>query len=102
MFVLNEMSWDAYFGDKLHRSTTGAAVNVARIPALTMELGTGHMPDAAIVQACLTGLKNVLRWAGMIDGEPEPITGIKVVDPGYACRRRGTPRLTVPCIVRHL
>jgi hypothetical protein len=75
---------------------------VARIPALTMELGTGHMPDPRIVGACLTGLKNVLRWAGMIEGEIEPITGIKIVDPGYPCRRRGTPRLTVPGVVRHL
>ena len=100
--VLREMACEAYFDAKLHRSTTGAAVNVARIPALTMELGTGHMPDSKIVAACLTGLKNVLRWAGMLAGDLEPIAGIKVVDPGYACRRRGTPRLTVPCIVRHL
>jgi hypothetical protein len=100
--VLREMACDAYFDDKLHRSTTGAAVNVARIPALTMELGTGHMPDPKIVAASLAGLRNVLRWAGMLEGEPEPITGIKVVDLGYGCRRRGTPRLTVPCIVRHL
>ena len=100
--VLREMACEAYFNDKLHRSTTGAAVNVARIPALTMELGTGHMPDPKIVTASLTGLKNVLRWAGMLEGEMEPIAGIKVVDLGYACRRRGTPRLSVPCIVRHL
>ena len=25
-----------------------------------------------------------------------------MVDLGYPCRRRGTPRVTVPCIVRHL
>jgi predicted deacylase len=100
--VLNEMALSAYFDDKLHRSTSGAAVNVARIPALTMELGTGMMPDANIVRAALAGLKNVLRWADMLDGEMEPITGIKVVDPGYPCRRRGTPRVSRPCVVRHL
>jgi uncharacterized protein len=100
--VLNEMALSAYFDDKLHRSTTGAAVNVARIPALTMELGTGHMPDARIVQAALVGLKNVLRWAGVLEGEAEPIEGITVVDLGYACRRRSTPRVSVPCVVRHL
>ncbi len=101
--VLREMACEAYFNDKLHRSTTGAAVNVARIPALTMELGTGHMPDPKIVAASLAGLKNVLvRRAGMLEGDMEPITGIKVVDLGYPCRRRGTPRLSVPCIVRHL
>ncbi len=100
--VLNEMGCAAYFDDKLHRSTTGAAVNIARIPGLTMELGTGHMPDPHIVQACVTGLTNVLKWAGMLEGEYEPITGIKVVKPGYPCRRRGTPRVSVPCVVRHL
>ncbi|HTI52477.1 MAG TPA: succinylglutamate desuccinylase/aspartoacylase family protein, partial [Planctomycetaceae bacterium] len=100
--VLNEMALSAYFDDKLHRSTTGAAVNVARIPGLTMELGTGMMPDASIVRACLAGLRNVLRWAGMLEGTPEPITGIKVVDPGYPCRRRSTPRVSGPCVVRHL
>ncbi len=100
--VLHEMASDAYFDERLHRSTTGAAVNAGRIPALTMELGTGHMPDRKIVAASLTGLRNVLRWAGMLEGKMEPIQGIKVVDVGYACRRRGTPRLSAPCIVRHL
>jgi uncharacterized protein len=100
--VVNEMGTAAYFDNKLHRSTTGAGVNVARIPALTMELGTGLVPDPHIMRACVTGLKNVLRWAGMLPGEPEPISGIKVVNYPIPCRRRGTPRVSVPCIVRHL
>ena len=100
--VLNEMALAAYFDDKLHRSTTGAAVNVARIPALTMELGTGHMPDPNIVRASLSGLRNVLRHVGMLEGDREPIEGIKKVDLGYPCRRRSTPRVSVPCVVRHL
>lgn len=100
--VVNEMADGAYFDDKLHRSTTGAAVNVARIPALTMELGTGLMPDPKIVTACVAGLKNVLRAVGMLEGQHEPITGIKVVDPGYPCRRRTAPRVSLPCVVRHL
>lgn len=100
--VVNEMAESAYFDDKLHRSTTGAAVSVARIPALTMELGTGVVPDPQIVAACVTGLKNVLRWAQMLDGEPEPIQGIQVIDPGYPCRRRAAPRTSVACVVRHL
>ncbi|MFN0052705.1 MAG: succinylglutamate desuccinylase/aspartoacylase family protein [Planctomycetales bacterium] len=100
--VLNEMALAPYFDDKLHRSTTGAAVNVARIPALTMELGTGHMPNPAIVAACVAGLRNALRWAEMLEGDREPITGIKVVDLGYPCRRRSTPRVSTACIVRHL
>jgi uncharacterized protein len=100
--VVNEMGVDRYLAEKLHRSTTSAAVNVAHIPALTMELGTGHMPDPAIVRASVIGLRNLLRWGGMLPGTPEPITGIKIPDPGFPCRRRSTPRVNLPCIVRHL
>ncbi len=63
---------------KLHRSSTAAAVNIARIPALTMEPGPGHVPDPAIVRAAVAGMRNVLRWAEMRSSEREPITGIKV------------------------
>jgi hypothetical protein len=100
--VVQELTVKKYLKEKLHRSTTAAAVNVARIPALTMELGTGHLPDPNIVRACVAGLRNILRWAGMLPGHPEPITGIKIVDPGFPCRRRGAPRVSQPCVVRHL
>jgi len=100
--VVNELPPQKYLAAKLHRSTTAAAVNVAHIPALTMELGTGLMPDPNYVRAAVTGLKNILRWAGMLPGEREPITGVKVVAPGFPCRRRRTPRVSQPCIVRHL
>ncbi len=100
--VVNEMGADRYLAEKLHRSTTSAAVNVARIPALTMELGTGHMPDPHIVRAAIAGVRNLLRWAGMLGGYPEPITGIRIADPGFPCRRRSTPRVSQACIVRHL
>ena len=100
--IVNEMPPEAYFGENLHRSSTGSAVNIARIPGMTLELGTGHMPDPRHVHGCMSGLRNVLRWAGMLDGDWEEITGVKIVKPGYACRRRGAPRTTVPCIVRHL
>lgn len=100
--IVNEFSPDKYLDEKLHRSTTAAVVNLARIPALTMELGTGLVPDPAIVSASVTGLRNLLRWAGMLPGEREPITGIKVVDPGFPCRRRQVGRVPQACIVHHL
>ena len=100
--VVGEFPVRKYMEEKLHRSSTAAAVNIARIPALTMELGTGHMPDPHIVHAAVAGLRNVLRWAGMLGGYPEPITGIRIADPGFPCRRRSTPRVSQPCIVRHL
>jgi uncharacterized protein len=100
--VVHEYPPDKFLSEKLHRSTTAAAVNTAGIPALTLELGTGHMPDASIVQASMAGLRNVLRWAGMLEGEHEPIRGIRVVDTGFPCRHRGTPRVPKACVVRHL
>ena len=100
--VVCEFPVERYLDEKLHRSTTSAAINVAHIPALTAELGTGHMPDPNIVRASVTGLRNVLRWADMLPGNPEPITGIKVVDPGFPCRHRGVARVPQSCIVHHL
>ncbi len=100
--VVHEFPVEKYIDEKLHRSTTAAAVNLARIPALTAELGTGHMPDPNIVRACMAGLRNVMRWAGMLPGEMETITGIKIVQPGFPCRRRAAARVPHPCIVHHL
>ena len=100
--VIGEMPVKKYIAARLHRSTTSAVVNLARIPALTMELSTGQTPDPAVVTAAASGLRNIMRWAGMLPGEREPITGIKVVDPGFPCRRHAAPRVTVPCVARHL
>jgi uncharacterized protein len=61
-----------YIARELHRSTTGAALQELRIPAFTAELGMHSAVDAGIVDACVVGLRNVMRWAGMLDGDPEP------------------------------
>lgn len=100
--IINEFSVEQYIENDLHRSTSGAALLVGRIPAFTAELGTGHMPDPAMVRAALAGTRNVLRWAGMLTGAMEPITGIQLVDPGFPVRRTMTLRAPVPCIALHL
>ena len=100
--IVNEFSVEKYLDEKLHRSTSAAALLLARIPAVTVELGTGLMPDRSIVSAAAAGTRNVMRWAGMLDGNPEPIEGIKVVEAGFPVRRRGTPRVDEPCVVLHL
>jgi predicted deacylase len=54
------------------------------------------------VAAAAAGTRNVMRWAGMLDGEPEPIEGVPVVDPGFPVRRCMTPRVDEACVVLHL
>jgi len=100
--IINEFPPDKYVDEDLHRSTSAAALLLGKIPAFTVELGTGHMPDAAIVSAAAAGTRNVMRWAGMLDGDAEPIEGIQVVDAGFPVRRCGTPRATEACVVLHL
>jgi predicted deacylase len=100
--IVNEFPVEKYVEEKLHRSTSAAALLLAKIPAFTVELGSGHMPDPAIVAASAAGTRNVMRWAGMLDGDLESIEGIKVVDPGFPARRRGTPRVDRACVVLHL
>ncbi len=100
--IVNEFPVEKYIEEKLHRSTSAAALLVGKIPAFTVELGTGEVPDPATVTASAAGTRNVMRWAGMLDGDPEPIEGLQVVDPGFPVRRRGTPRVNEACVVLHL
>lgn len=100
--IINEFPPSTYIDEDLHRSTSAAPLLLKHIPSFTAELGTGPVPDPAIVAATVKGLRNVLRWAGMLDGDPEPMTGIKVVDLGYPVRRCGTPRVSEACVVLHL
>jgi predicted deacylase len=60
------------------------------------------MPNPAIVAAAVAGTRNVMRWAGMLVGDPEPIEGVPVIDPGFPVRRCMTPRVREPCVVLHL
>jgi len=99
--VINEFPPEKYIDDKLHRSTSGAALLLGCIPAMTVELSTGHMPSPAVVSASAAGTRNVMRWAGMLDDAPEPIEGIKVIDPGFPVRRRRAPRVDRACVVVH-
>ena len=100
--TVNEFAVDKYIDMKLHRSTSAAALLLAKIPAFTVELGTGHMPDWSIVAAAGAGTHNVLRWAGMLPDGPEETEGIVVVDPGFRVRRFRAPRVKEACVALHL
>lgn len=99
---VTEYPMKKYLARNLHRSVSGSTLNVARIPAVTVELGTGLTPDPVIVSAMVTSLMNVMRWAGMLDDAPEPITTVPVVRPPFPARRDMSPRVPVACIIRHL
>lgn len=100
--LIGDYSVNKYIDEKLHRSTTASIAMLAGIPALTAELSSSFTPSSEIVNASVSGLRNVLRWAGMLPGDPETITGIKIVDPGYPTRRRSVARVPQSCIVHHL
>lgn len=97
--VINEFPAEKYVDEDLHRSTSGAALLVGRIPAFTVELGVGPVPEMPITEAGIVATRNVLRWAGMLPGDPEPITTIDRIDPGYAVRRSDAVRSPLPCIL---
>jgi len=97
--IINEYPAEKYIDDKLHRSTSGATLLVAGIPSFTVELSTGLMPRFAVVDAALAGTRNVLRWAGMLPGEMEPITGIVQPSPGFPVRRSRALRVDTSCLV---
>lgn len=100
--VINEIVADSYISKNLHRSVSGSILNRAGIPAITMELGSPMHVDEGAVDACTAGLRNALRWAGMLDGEYEPISGIPVIRPGYPVRRQVSPHAPQAGIVHHL
>lgn len=100
--VVNEFVSDHYLKLGLHRSVSGAALNTARLPAITVELGGQKMVNTVHVKAAVTGIRNMMRWAGMLPGEPEPLTGIPVIDLGYPVRRIQHPRVPEACLVHHL
>jgi len=99
--IIIEFPSEKYIDLDLHRSTSGAALLVGRIPAFTVELGTGLMPDPAITQAAVRGTRNVLRWAGMLEGEMEPLEGIKIIDTGFPVRRSSALRVSQACVALH-
>jgi uncharacterized protein len=101
--VVNEYGSGNYLSMSLHRSVSGAALHRARIPAITIEIGGQRVINTAHVGAVVIGIRNVLRWAGMLPGPAEPLPpDVPVLSPGYPIRRTTHPRVMQACIVHHL
>jgi predicted deacylase len=100
--VVNEFATPDYLKKGLHRSVSGAALNTLGIPAFTAELGGYLTVDMNIVTAATSAIRNVMRWAGMLDGPPEPLTDIPIYMPGHAVRRIQHPLAPVAGIAHFL
>lgn len=97
--IVREAAAEKYVTQVLHRSVSGSQVNVLGIPSLTVELGMTGAVDPAAVAAGVAGVINALRWAGMLPGDPEPITACPVVAPGYPTKRDDGARARVSGIL---
>jgi len=80
-----------YISRELHKSTTGAALQELRIPAFTVELGMHSAVDRPVVGACVIGLRNLMRWAGMLDGDAEPLPALPRPPDARVRRREDGP-----------
>jgi len=97
--VVREAVAERYVTQVLHRSVTGAFVNVLGIPALTIELGMTGAVDPGAVEAGVAGVHNALRWAGLLPGDPEPMVACAVVEPGYPTKRDDSARVPLSGII---
>ncbi|MFX1540552.1 MAG: succinylglutamate desuccinylase/aspartoacylase family protein [Promethearchaeota archaeon] len=91
-----------YMKLKYHRSVSGATLNTLRIPAFTIELGANNVLYPEIVRGSLKGTRNVLKWAGMLEGPYAKITEFPTPQPTKRLRRIEHPRTKRSGIVRFL
>lgn len=102
MPVINEFPSTEYLKKNLHRSVSGSIFNRARKPAFTVELGSYLHVDLLKRDAAAVGLRNVMRWAGMLPGEREPMPPIPYPQVNFPVRRMMHPRAPQSGIVTHL
>ena len=102
LIVVNEYVSDQYLQMGLHRSVSGATLNTARIPAVTVELGGQNAVNPSCVQEVCAGIRNVMRWATILPGPVEQVAHTPVAELGYPVRRIQHPRTTQACIVHLL
>ncbi len=91
-----------YLKLKYHRSVSGSVLNSLRIPAFTVELGANTILLPEVVAGSVKGTKNVLRWAGMLDGEMEEITEFDVSQPEERLQRIEHPRSNQSGLIKFL
>ncbi len=100
--IVNEFPSAEYLKKNLHRSVSGAALNRLRRPAFTAELGGYLHVDWQARDAAVVGIRNVMRWADMLAGDPEPVPPIPRPAVAFPVRRMMHPRAPQSGIVSHL
>ncbi|MHA1769336.1 MAG: succinylglutamate desuccinylase/aspartoacylase family protein [Candidatus Thorarchaeota archaeon] len=99
---MSDFASEKYLNLKYHRTFSGAVLNSLHVPAFTVELGGNSVVLEDIVAGAVKGTRNVLRWAGMLDGPPEKITEWKVPKYSGRIRRFEHPRSPFSGIIRLL
>lgn len=99
--VVNEYGAEEYTEQNLQRSTAGAALNNAGIPAFTVELGGHGVVEEDAREAGVVGVYNVLRELDMLDGEPEPNDSAPAAPVDFPVKRAVAPHTETAGIVRH-
>jgi uncharacterized protein len=79
--VFREASFRNMLKTDMFRTTSGAIQNGLQIPAATIELGMSTQSSFENREAAVTGLTNLLKWAGMIEGTPVELKNITVLQP---------------------
>jgi len=83
----------------LDRSTTSAAIE-AGVPAFTPELGGHSVVREQYREAGVTGVRNVMRALGMLDGDPEENAAAPEAPVDFPLKRSAAPHAPTNGVVR--
>ncbi|MFC7096754.1 succinylglutamate desuccinylase/aspartoacylase family protein [Halobaculum marinum] len=103
--VLTEYPAEEYVEQALQRSTAGAALNTAGIPAITAELGGHSVVEEDARAAGVAGICAVAVEFGLLDAVPAGVgaagEGVPDAPVDYPVRRFVGPRVETAGLVRH-
>ncbi|MDB9233194.1 succinylglutamate desuccinylase/aspartoacylase family protein [Halorubrum ezzemoulense] len=103
--VVREYPAAEYVEENLQRSTAGAVLNEAGIPAFTAELGAHSVVDDALLDAGVAGVVGVAVELGLLDEVPEsasePGVGVAPAPVEFPVRRFRGPTTDISGLVRH-
>jgi hypothetical protein len=103
--VLTEYPPAEYVEEGLQRSTAGAALNAADVPAFTVELGGHGRVDERLREAGVAGVYAVMVELGMLEGVPDDLASGRAAVPdapvGYPVRRALHPSTETAGLIRH-